>query len=344
MKWVPNAGAIVRLGLVALFAVLVIATGFGSGFKGSLSGFFPGADISILIGVIGVLVFQWIGFELQTNASEEMENPQKDIPRAVYGSGVLVFLGYAVPIIGIILLLSSKDLSSVTGFISAYQVAVAGTLGGAATFFNYIVGAAVVFSLLSAGTTWLMGSDRLMAIGALAGSGPQQLGYFSERFGTPVVVNVLSGVISTIFMVLAFELTSGNLASFFAVVLGLVISTTTFSYILIFPALITLRRKYPNVKRPFVVPGGDAGMWACVVLTVFWVAAATLFSLWPGLFTSTWNGDKAGLSRFNFELATLLTMAALLVLAVIFWAVGRGHAIHTGPMTMAAQPAPMAGD
>jgi amino acid transporter len=158
------------------------------------------------------------------------------------------------------------------------------------------------------------------------------------------VVNVLSGVISTVFMVLAFVLTSGNLSYFFAVVLGLVISTTTFSYILIFPALITLRRKYPNVRRPFVVPGGDAGMWACVVLTVFWVAAATLFSLWPGLFTSTWNGDKAGLSRFNFELATLLTMAALLVLAVIFWAVGRGHAIHTGPAPVMAQAAPAAGD
>jgi amino acid transporter len=344
MKWVPNAGAMVRLGLVALFAILVVATGFGSGFKGSLSGFFPGADITVLIGVVGVLVFQWVGFELQTNASEEMENPQKDIPRAVTASGVLVFLGYAVPIIGIILLLSSKDLSSVTGFISAYQVAVAGTLGGAAPFFNTIVGAAVVFSLLSAGTTWLMGSDRLMAIGALAGSGPQQLGYFSSRFGTPIVVNVLSGVISTVFMVLAFVLTSGNLSYFFAVVLGLVISTTTFSYILIFPALITLRRKYPNVRRPFVVPGGDAGMWACVVLTVFWVAAATLFSLWPGLFTSTWNGDKAGLSRFNFELATLLTMAALLVLAVIFWAVGRGHAIHTGPAPVMAQAAPAAGD
>jgi amino acid transporter len=334
----------VRLGLVALFAILVVATGFGSGFKGSLDGFFPGADISVLIGVVGVLVFQWVGFELQTNASEEMENPQRDIPRAVTASGVLVFLGYAVPIVGIILLLSSKDLSSVTGFISAYQVAVAGTLGGAAPFFNTIVGAAVVFSLLSAGTTWLMGSDRLMAIGALAGSGPQQLGYFSSRFGTPIVVNVLSGIISTVFMVLAFELTSGNLASFFAVVLGLVISTTTFSYILIFPALITLRRKYPNVKRPFVVPGGEAGAWVSVILTVFWVAAATLFSLWPGLFTSTWNGDKGNLSRFNFELATLLTMAALLALAVIFWAVGRGHAIHTGPAPVVAQAAPVAGD
>jgi amino acid transporter len=344
MKWVPNAGALVRLALVALFGILVIVTGFSHGFKGSLSGFFPGADLTIFIGVLGVLVFQWVGFELQTNASEEMENPQRDVPRAVYSSGFIVFAGYAIPIIGIILLLSQKDLSSVTGFIAAYQVAVSAILGGAAQFFNYLVGAGVVFALLSAGTTWLMGSDRLMAIGALAGSGPRQLGYFSSRFGTPIVVNVLSGVISTVFMVLAFALTSGNLAAFFAVVLGLVISTTTFSYILIFPALITLRRKYPNARRPFVVPGGRLGAWVCVVLTVFWVAGATVFSLWPGLFTYQWSADHANLSRFNFELATLLTMAALLVLAVVFWAVGRGHAIHTGPVMMQAQAAPAAGD
>ncbi|TMC82537.1 MAG: APC family permease [Chloroflexi bacterium] len=289
----------------------------------------------VLIGVLSVIVFQWIGFELQTNASEEMDNPQRDIPRAVYASGVISFLGYAIPIAGIVLTLSSDKLSSVSGFVTAYQAAVSGALGGAADAFNFVVGAAFVFCLLSSGTTWLMGSDRLMAIGALAGSGPKQLGYFSSTFGTPIVVNILSGVISTVFMILAFTLTSGNLGAFFAVVLGLVISTTTFSYILIFPALLTLRRKYPNVPRPFVVPGGRTGALVCVVLAVFWVAAATVFSLWPGLFTSAWDADHATLSRFNFELANAIAIAALIVVAIIFWAVGRGHAIHTGPVAAA---------
>lgn len=345
MKWVPNLGAIVRLLLIALFAIVVLLSGAQHGFQGSLSGFFPSLDSSfftVIIGVLSVIVFQWIGFELQTNASEEMENPQRDIPRAVYASGLISFLGYAIPITGIVLILTQKQLSGVSGFVTAYQVAVSGALGGAATLFNYVVGAAFVFVLLSSGTTWLMGSDRLMAIGALAGSGPKGLGYFSSRFGTPIVVNVLSGIISTFFMVLAFTLTSGNLANFFLVVLGLVISTTTFSYILIFPALLTLRRKYPNVKRPYVVPGGQAGAWICVVLAVFWVAAATVFSLWPGLFTGTWNSDHAGLSRFNFEAANLITVAALIVLAIVFWAVGRGHAIHTGPVTAGQMPMPAA--
>jgi amino acid transporter len=347
MKWVPNIGAILRIALLAFFALLVIIAGLKNGFHGSLtSGFFP-ANFTIFIGVLGVLVFQWIGFELQTNASEEMDNPQRDIPRAVYASGLISFLGYAIPIAGVVLILSSSQLSNVSGFVAAYQFASSSVLGGAAPFFNHVAGIAVVFVLLSSGTTWLMGSDRLMAIGALAGSGPQQLGYFSTRFGTPIVVNVLSGIIATIFMFITFFVTGGSLHGYFAAVLGLVISTTTFSYILIFPALLTLRKKYPNVKRPFVVPGGNAGAWICVILTMFWVVAATVFSLWPNLFTYQWSADASGVNRATFEIYTFATVAFLILVAVVFWAVGRGHAIHSGPAMATGQmpqAAPAAGD
>ena len=338
MKWVPNLGAIIRIALLAFFALLVIDSGIQHGFHGSLtSGFFPG-NLTILIGVVGVIVFQWIGFELQTNASEEMENPQRDIPRAVYASGVISFLGYAIPIGGVVLILSSSQLSNVSGFVAAYQFASSSVLGGAAPFFNHVAALAMVFVLLSSGTTWLMGSDRLMAIGALAGSGPKQLGYWSTRFGTPVVVNVLSGIIATLFMFITFFVTGGGLHGYFAAVLGLVISTTTFSYILIFPALLTLRRKYPNVPRPFVVPGGNAGAWACVILTMFWVVAATVFSLWPGLFTGAWNSDTAGVNRTTFEVYTFVTVAVLIVIAIVFWAVGRGHVVNTQPGQTAVGP------
>jgi amino acid transporter len=336
MKWVPNIGAFLRIGLLAFFALLVIISGTQHGFHGSLNGFLP-TDTTVLIGVIGVIVFQWIGFELQTNASEEMENPQRDIPRAVYASGLISFVGYAIPIIGVILILSSDQLSNVGGFVAAYQFASSSVFGSAAPFFNHVAGLAVVFVLLSSGTTWLMGSDRLMAIGALAGSGPKQLGYFSARFGTPIVVNVTSGIIATIFMYITFFVTGGSLHGFFAAVLGLVISTTTFSYILIFPALLTLRRKYPDVPRPYRVPGGNAGAWACVILTMFWVVAATVFSLWPGLFTYTWSADASGVSRTTFEVYTFAVVAFLIVVAIVFWAVGRGHAIHGGPVSAVAK-------
>src|SRR6202022_2762979 len=113
---------------------------------------------------------------------------------------------------------------------------------GAASLLTYLVGAAVIFSLLASGVVWLMGSDRAMAISSLAGSGPRPLGHFSKRLGTPVPVNVLSGIVASIFLVLSFLLTSGNLGSFFATVLAVTISTTTFSYVAVFPAIIVLRK------------------------------------------------------------------------------------------------------
>jgi amino acid transporter len=342
MKWVPNLGAILRLALLGFFALLVVISGTSHGFNGSLHGFFP-TDATVLIGVIGVIVFQWIGFELQTNASEEMDNPQRDIPRAVYASGLISFLAYAIPIAGVVLILSSDQLSNVSGFVAAYQFASTSVFGSSAPFFNHAAAVAMVFVLLSSGTTWLMGSDRLMAIGALAGSGPQQLGYFSSRFGTPIVVNVLSGVIATVFMFITFFVTGGGLGGFFAAVLGLVISTTTFSYILIFPALLILRKKYPNVPRPFMVPGGNAGAWICTVLAMFWVIGATVFALWPGLLTSTWSGNVAGVSRGTFEVYNLIAIAFLFGVAIVFWAVGRGHAVHTQPAGAMVAPAPAPG-
>ena len=42
-----------------------------------------------------------------------------------------------------------------------------------------------------------MGSDRTLAVSCYDGAGPRSLGRFSARFGTPLRVNVHSGVISS---------------------------------------------------------------------------------------------------------------------------------------------------
>jgi amino acid transporter len=285
------------------------------------------------VGVIGVLVFQWVGFELTSNASEEMENPQRDIPRAVTLSGIISTLGYAVPIIGVILVLSGDQITNVSGFVAGYQTVVSDALGAtSANVLNGIVGAAVVFALLASGTVWLMGSDRLMAIGALAGSGPRSLGYFSKRFGTPVPVNVVSGILASLFLVANFLITGGSLKNFFTIVLGLVISTTTFSYVLVFPALVVLRRKYPNVRRPYKIGGGVIGAWVTMLLCEAYVVGATVFSLWPNLFTDKVTGavtvGGVSIDRGQYELTVFGATAIMLVIAVVFYAMGRSHAVH----------------
>jgi glutamate:GABA antiporter len=330
MKWVPNLGSLVRVVLIALFGLLVIGDLISGKQQGTIALGDLAPTMAVFIGVLGVLIFNYVGFELQTNASEEMDNPQRDVPRSIGISGVVATLAYLIPVGGVLLALNAKGLSSVSGFVTGYQTVVSSVLGGsAANVLNGFVGLAVIFSLMAGGVVWLMGADRMMAIGALAGSGPRALGYFSGRFGTPIVVNVLSGVIATVFLVANFVITGGNLRSFFAVVLGLVISTTTFAYVLIFPAIITIRRKYGTTGRGYRIPGGAAVVWTCALVCEFFVVAATIFSLWPGaisangIFTSDATAKVAGLDRAPYEITVLATMAIIVLIGVVFWLVGR---------------------
>ena len=118
-----------------------------------------------------------------------------------------------------------------------------------------------IFALVTSGAVWMMGSDRIQAVAAYDGAFFPWFGVFNEQLGTPVRVNVMSGITSTIFMVAAVKLLSSSEAATFTVVLYMAISTTLLSYILIFPALIKLRYSHPDVPRLFRVPGGDDGMW-----------------------------------------------------------------------------------
>jgi len=342
MKWVPALGTIVRVVLLALFGLLVIGMIMGGKQKGAIAFGDLAPTGAVFIGVLGVLIFNYVGFELQSNASEEMGDPQRDVPRSIGVSWVVTLFAYLIPVAGILLALSSKDITNVSGFVTGYQSVVASILGGgAASVLNGLVGLAVVFSLMAGGVVWLMGSDRAMAIGSLAGAGPRWWGRFSSRFGTPVAVNVSSGVLASVFLIGNQLITGGNVHDFFAAVLAVVISTTTFSYVLVFPAIISLRAKYGTEGRGFKIPGGTLVVWLCAILAEFFVVAATVFSLWPGVFTGTALAKVGNLDRGTYEVTVLGTMAIIVLVAVVFWAMGRSRQVGAAYELVTAEGEPV---
>ena len=143
-------------------------------------------------------------------------------------------------------------------------------LTGAGTVLADIAAIGVILGLLSSAVTWLIGSDRAQAVAGYDGAAPRAFGYFSRRLGTPIVVNLVSGVVSTIVLVLTLTLTSGNAAKYFSATLGVVISMVTIVYVLIFPAVIKLRYSHPDVPRPYRIPGGKVGLWTAGILTTAW--------------------------------------------------------------------------
>jgi amino acid transporter len=231
-----------------------------------------------------------------------------------------------IPILAVLTVVPVKSITGVSGFMDAVSLtfSIYGPLRHALVD---IVALAFIFTLLTQGSAWMMGSDRVLAAVGMDGTFPRWLGVFSSRFGTPVRVNLISGAVATVFVVVATNLTSGSASNAFAVVLTVAISTVLMSYLIIYPAALVLRRKRPSASRPFVVPFGHPGIIAATICATFFAALGTWVALVPGVlerlfglsydFVGTW-----GVSRGRFEALTLGTMAVIVVLSGIGLATG----------------------
>ena len=159
-------------------------------------------------------------------------------------------------------------------------------------------------------------------------------------------MNLLSGVVSTGILILSLTLTSGNAAKYFSATLGLVISMVTITYVLIFPAVIKLRYRYPDVPRPYLIPGGKAGLWAVGILTTAWAAFTTVAVIYPGIGTASPDSSLppgfAG-QRLQYELSQLVPLAVMVLVGLLFYALGRRTGSRAGHSDHHARGRPRAG-
>jgi amino acid transporter len=346
-KWIPNAGAFMRLFVMGFFTFTVVIYAISHGVHG-----FPVKELkptgAVFLGLAPVLLFNYVGFELGNGAAEEMQDPQHDVPVAVLRSAIIGVLLYAIPIFGIILVLPPEAVSGIGGFLDAVSTTF-GVYGGAKGVLLGAVTLAFVGTLLTSGAVWMIGSDRILAVAAYDGAFAPYFGRFNARLGTPVRVNTLSGICSTIFMVVAVAAFNGGADSKFAVVLTIAISTTLISYLWIFPTVLKLRYSHPAVHRPYRVPGGTAGIWIATGLATAWVALGSWVAVFPGTLEPLLGLDydfhgEWGVTRGTFEGLALGTLAVVLLIALVGYWMGRDVRRQTATVPLEAAVAPAAAD
>src|ERR1700730_2862572 len=333
-KWLPTAGAFARFFVLGLFTISVIIYALKHGAHGlGASGYTPSQSGFVLL--VGVLLFNFVGFELPSSAGEEMTNPQRDVPFAIARSGVASVVLYALPVIGILIVLPASAITNFSGFVSAIQdvftvygghvgASGAATLSGGGLILGDACALVFILCLLPSGVTWIMGSDRALAVSCYDGSGPRFLGVINARYGTPVRVNIFSGLVATAIVILAETITSGNAAKYFGAVLGVTISTTLISYLGIYPAVWKLRRSHPAVDRPFRMPW----MKPLTVLLVLLVVIATIQLIAPGLGDSWFGANYAPdgwdpSQKWVYRLTEVVPVLSFAVIGVLFWWLGR---------------------
>jgi amino acid transporter len=172
----------------------------------------------------------------------------------------------------------------------------------------------------------MIGSDRIQAVAAYDGSFIPWFGVFNRRFGTPVRVNVMSGVVASLFCIAAIAFFDSGANTTFQIVLDVAISTTLISYVWIFPAALKLRYTQPQVERPYRVPG-KYGMWIGSLLITAWVALGSWVAIFPGTLEKVFGvpydfQDNWGTSRGKFEGYTLVALGVIVLFGIVGYYLG----------------------
>jgi len=194
-----------------------------------ISGVFAGAAI---------VFFAYIGFDAVLTAAEEVEEPQKNLPRGIIGSVVIVMILY---------------------------VCVAASLTGVLPYGDYIqTSAPVAFALNQIGMPW---GAALISLGALCGITsvilvtfygqtriffamardgllPAVFSDLHKRFQTPAKITLVVGIITAV------------IACFISldVIAELVNIGTLAAFIIVAAGILMLRRVQPALERPFRCP------------------------------------------------------------------------------------------
>lgn len=345
-KWLPSLGAICKVGFLVFFLAVTLVYGFIHGFNGlSLGDFQP--SVGGFLGLTPLLLFSFLGFESGNSAAGEMKNPAKDVPISIARTSMLAAGSYLLPVLAILLVVPLDQITGIGGLFGAIEQ-VFSIFGPATPAMLAFAAILFCFILVSQGGAWMIISDRMQAMAAADGSFfGGYFGRFNPKLGTPTRVNTLSGVVATVFMLVAMQL-SGSSGSIFGVVLSVSISTFLLSYLIAIPAVVRLRSKYPDVHRPFRVPVSDAWFKVFGGICFAWIVLGSWVAVFPGTlelvfgvgydFEGTW-----GVSQLEFELFALGTLLVILALGVVGYRRGRrvrhGNSAGAEAGALAAQDA-----
>lgn len=279
-KWFPNLGAFLKALLMVVIglAAFVYAARHGVANDLSLPALLPRWDAGLAF--LPVIVYNFMGFELMSGAGEEMQNPGKDIPRAIIISGVLIAIFYLLGTLGMLMALPLEQLGLVSGIIDTLRVLFGETgVGGALVT---VLGVGALYTLLANMVTWTMGANRTAAEAANEGELPAIFGRLHPVHKTPVSAFIITGIVSTVVIIL-YGFLAASAEELFWTLFAFSSIIFLLPYLALFPAFLKLRHSDPATPRPYRLPGGNVLAWIAAILCELFIIQAIVFFIWvPG--------------------------------------------------------------
>ena len=259
---------IIILGVVWMFQGRPMAVNYPSSW-------FP--DFSSLgnLALFSAVLFGLIGMEMSAVHAEEVKNPQRDYPRALLYSTLVIISTLSLGSLAIVIVVPNDHLSVVSGLIDAYAV----------FFKSYnmpwmtsVIAVLIILGGLSGVSAWIIGPTKGLLVSARDGSLPARFARVN-RFGAPVTILLTQGIIFTILSTIFILLDSINAA--YWILSDLSAQMALLVYIIMFAAAIKLRYSRPDHPRGYTIPGGTIVMWLVAGLGIICCVIAMIVGFIP---------------------------------------------------------------
>ncbi|NCA80528.1 MAG: amino acid permease, partial [Sphingobacteriia bacterium] len=261
--------------IIVSMCVFWLVSGRESQIKFSTAALLPEiSGVNSLVLYLGILL-GFAGIEMSANHIQDVDNPQKNYPRAILLASILILAVSVLGSLGIAIVVPKSELTLNAGCLQA--------LSKFFETFNISWMTPVLSLMITCGSiawfcTWVSGPPRALFATVQNGFLPPALAKLNKH-GMPTNIMLMQAVGAT---VLSLFFVIGE--SFSAVFLMLSVLTVQFlllMYVLIFSAAIVLRFKYPDIKRGFSVQGGTFGMILVAIIGLTTCATGYVVGFFP---------------------------------------------------------------
>lgn len=277
-KWILNIAAIfkviIMLSLGAIGIYFAVTKGVANTF--TVKTMLPSFDITSL-SFVSVIIFNFLGFEVVTSMSGEMNNPQKDIPKALIMGGVMIAVFYLLAAFGVGVAIPFDQLSTDSGLIDSFLI----LLGSSGGWFITIIGLMFLYTLAANLICWSYGVNYVALYASENNSLPKIFKWKSKRNDMPIGAPLLNGIIASILVLIVPLMNHFGLEDIFWSFFALNLVTLLVSYIFMFPSFLKLRKTDSDRKRPYKVKA--KGIWLKLIAYVPFVllVVSVIFTVVP---------------------------------------------------------------
>lgn len=282
-KWIVNIGTFFKILFMVVLGVLgvyvYIKTGESANPISSVADLLPTLDLAGL-SFLSVIIFNFLGFEVVATFAEDMENPKKEIPKALIVGGALMALFYVLPATGINIAMSLED-AEASGITESFMILLT-KLGMNADLVRMIVilvGLMFIYTMVANIVSWSFGVNSVAKYSADDGGLPKVFSK-TNKAGVPYMASILNGVVASVIVVIGLVLgeVSETASNLFWTFFSLSLVTLLISYIPLFLAFLKLR-KTDKTERVYKVPGGDGFVKVFAIVPFILLILGVVFTL-----------------------------------------------------------------